>query len=116
MISSSLVERRDNSCVCWWRPVGTAEWRPAVEAPDPHPFGNCPICGAEPVHRPFALDPGGWKLVNVMTCPRHKLGWEVGVGLMSWPDPEPPPATPEEAGLADYQEIEWKPRPRPGHP
>lgn len=71
----------------------------------PDPFGRCPECKGDPVHMPLALDPGGWKLVNVMACKDCKLGWVVGVGLMSWPDPEPPPDTPEAAGLAGFREI-----------
>ncbi len=71
----------------------------------PNHFGRCPECKGDPRHMPIATAPGSWKLVNVMGCQNCKIAWVVGVGLLSWPGPEPPPDTPEAAGLAGFRGI-----------
>ncbi len=73
---------------------------------EPHHFGRCPECKAEPLHVGLATRPGSYKLVNFMTCPTCKLVWCVGYGLISWPLEEPPPSTAEEAGIADYRPVD----------
>ncbi len=73
---------------------------------EPHHFGRCPECKAEPLHVGLATRPGSYKLINFMTCPTCKLGWCVGSGILSWPFEEPPPSTVAEGGLADYRHVD----------